>query len=595
MTRQIFKLSFLLSVFWAATASADLPITGDWNGFNNQTNIVECNNASIRNAENLQLALYRNNGSQVGSLPFRIEGRGTIHLILDNFPITNAYGMYVIDSTDLDAAKDLQIICHTAVYRQAPATRNKSVEYAFSIPASGDLLGESSGVINSIDPDGGNSPVLNWLSVSNTSSEAFSAQIEVYNQDGSLNAEASLSISGLQPKERRDYALGHPRGQVAGLYRIRPTNNAQQYRAFITRYSHRTLGGGFKFAFPLLATRGSCTPLPVVASTMDPATNWLEIANPTEQAVPVAVEIREQTGALRLSQILLIQPFSQQHVHVNSVLGDRNLGSATARCLGNGSGHLLFQSLYYGRLANGSQTEWAYASQASSTSANTRSKVVSSINTNLGAANWNIFLNTATTGAPLDLKYLTTDGVLSAERTTSLPLGGSSAYGVHQDVGPNFIGQGMATTFAANASFTAELLRVFPHQGGGLGYIMKLPSTIIDPPIGASYFRFRASDGDFIIKLTNASLINEAREILRDPHKVNRSVLGQVVPGAVDYNPSWNYSLDSESISFFEFSTEVCDATLSMVNANLANINTSFLPGGIFCPWSSRLVEEVVY
>jgi len=592
-----FKIRYLflcwtLLALQSVAAHATLPLQGSWNGFLNQTNIVECHNLSIRQADSLLLTLFRNDGSELGSIPFQLNARGTAHLILNSFPITNGYGTFTVDSNSSSTEKNLQINCHTAVYRLGDqASLGKAVEYAFALESSGDLHGSASGIFNSINPDGERKPVLNWLSLANNSAEPFSAQILLYNQDGSINHPASFRVTQLQPKERRDFALGHPLGQIVGLYSIVPDNAVQPYRAFNTRYGLKE--NGYRFAFTLSASEGVAQPHPLVASTMDPATNWLEVANVSEAMVTVMVQIKDQAGALRFERELQVEPFGQKHINVNSYLGERNLGSATARVLG--AGRILFQSLYYGRLPNRPQTEWAYASQASGSAATINSKVVNSINTHLGAANWNIFINNNSDNGALDLKYFATDGVLSAERTTSLPFSGSTAYGVHQDVGADFIGQGIATSFESGASFSSELLRVFPHQSGGLGYIMRLPSVVVPPSSSAeAYFRFTA-DGDFIIKLTDPARIAEAREILRDPTKPNRHVMGRVVPSRVNYNANWSYHIDPSSIVFFELSTEVCDASLSYLQQNLDQLGTSFLPGSIFCPWSSRLVEEIIY
>jgi hypothetical protein len=46
-------------------------------------------------------------------------------------------------------------------------------------------------------------------------------------------------------------------------------------------------------------------------------------------------------------------------------------------------------------------------------------------------------------------------------------------------------------------------------------------------------------------------------------------------------------------ISFFEMSIEVCDAATGYVEQHLAEVGGAFLPGWRWCPWSSRVMEEV--
>jgi hypothetical protein len=70
-------------------------------------------------------------------------------------------------------------------------------------------------------------------------------------------------------------------------------------------------------------------------------------------------------------------------------------------------------------------------------------------------------------------------------------------------------------------------------------------------------------------------------------------VTGLVVAEAVPYNKPWSFHLDPTSISFAEMSIEVCDAATTYVEEHLAEVGGAFLPGRRWCPWSSRVIEEV--
>ena len=61
------------------------------------------------------------------------------------------------------------------------------------------------------------------------------------------------------------------------------------------------------------------------------------------------------------------------------------------------------------------------------------------------------------------------------------------------------------------------------------------------------------------------------------------------------YNPDWSYHLAPESIEFFEMAVEVCDATTAYVEEHLAEAGGSFLPGNAWCPWTSKLLDEVSF
>ena len=111
---------------------------------------------------------------------------------------------------------------------------------------------------------------------------------------------------------------------------------------------------------------------------------------------------------------------------------------------------------------------------------------------------------------------------------------------------------------------------------------------------GTAYFKVAgATEADtFVIALTDPATIAEARTLAsgREPSK---HVTGLVVAAPAPYNAPWSFHLDPASISFAEMSIEVCDAATSYVETHLAEVGGAFLPGRRWCPWSSRVVEEI--
>ncbi len=108
--------------------------------------------------------------------------------------------------------------------------------------------------------------------------------------------------------------------------------------------------------------------------------------------------------------------------------------------------------------------------------------------------------------------------------------------------------------------------------------------------------RFRFSDSHksvFVIELRDHGKIEHARRILSGEETELVHVQGKVVKEAAPYNPDWSYHLDPNSIEFFSNSVEVCDASICFVEENLDDVGGSTLPGSHWCPWSSRLVEEI--
>ena len=73
--------------------------------------------------------------------------------------------------------------------------------------------------------------------------------------------------------------------------------------------------------------------------------------------------------------------------------------------------------------------------------------------------------------------------------------------------------------------------------------------------------------------------------------KLERIPIDELNPAP--YNPRWSYHLDPASISFFQCAIEVCDASPQYVEEHLSEVGGAFLPGSTWCPWSSRVAEEV--
>ena len=111
---------------------------------------------------------------------------------------------------------------------------------------------------------------------------------------------------------------------------------------------------------------------------------------------------------------------------------------------------------------------------------------------------------------------------------------------------------------------------------------------------GTGYFKLAgATDADtFVIALTDPAVIAEARA-QASGHEPSKHVTGLVIAEAVPYNAPWSFHLDPASISFAEMSIEVCDAATSYVEEHLEEVGGAFLPGRRWCPWSSRVIEEV--
>ena len=111
----------------------------------------------------------------------------------------------------------------------------------------------------------------------------------------------------------------------------------------------------------------------------------------------------------------------------------------------------------------------------------------------------------------------------------------------------------------------------------------------------AAYFRFTDTNGQprFVIELNDDAKIAHARKILSGEEKNRIHVHGRILKRPVPYNPGWSFHLDPITIDFFEVAIEVCDASMQYVEDHLDEACGAFLPGCHWCPWSSRLVDEV--
>ncbi len=121
-----------------------------------------------------------------------------------------------------------------------------------------------------------------------------------------------------------------------------------------------------------------------------------------------------------------------------------------------------------------------------------------------------------------------------------------------------------------------------------------LPQAAVELSSAEAYFQFDypPNPETFIFQLTDPDKIQEARDILSG-QRPSRHIMGTIVKAPVAYNPPWSYHLDPPSIAFFDFATELCDATIQEVEQHLNEACDGFLPGCVWCPWGSRLIAEV--
>ena len=111
-----------------------------------------------------------------------------------------------------------------------------------------------------------------------------------------------------------------------------------------------------------------------------------------------------------------------------------------------------------------------------------------------------------------------------------------------------------------------------------------------------AYFTMETIDTEpFVIQLTDPDKIQHARDLVSGADTTMPHVVGRILKRPAEYNPGWSFHLDPATISFFEFAIEVCDANTRYVEDHLDEACGAFLPGCVWCPWTSRLLKEITW
>ncbi|TYC09558.1 calmodulin-binding protein [Actinomadura syzygii] len=127
---------------------------------------------------------------------------------------------------------------------------------------------------------------------------------------------------------------------------------------------------------------------------------------------------------------------------------------------------------------------------------------------------------------------------------------------------------------------------------------MVLPLTVgVAPPARAAeaaYFVFTdTTREEAVLKLTDPAKIQHARDLVNGETTDRPHVIGRILKRQAPYNPRWSYHYNPDTVDFFDAAIEVCDATIPYVEEHLDEAGGAFLPGLVWCPWTSRLIREV--
>ncbi|RFS86676.1 calmodulin-binding protein [Actinomadura spongiicola] len=110
----------------------------------------------------------------------------------------------------------------------------------------------------------------------------------------------------------------------------------------------------------------------------------------------------------------------------------------------------------------------------------------------------------------------------------------------------------------------------------------------------AAYFVFTdVTRREAVVQLTDPADIEHARALVNGQTTERPHLVGRINKRPAPYNPPWTFHYDPATVDFFDFAIEVCDATIPYVEDHLDEAGGAFLPGLVWCPWTSRLLREI--
>ncbi len=443
------------------------PIYLLWNGFLSIRNIIEIVNKDFA-TKSVTLSLFDISGNLVSTLPLSIFARGQRDVILNDLPgfQANSYGL-----VGLTFDEDAEGLIDGRISYYRDSTTAGEFEFAFAVPFGDPTFGTTAVGFNtfqpSTDPTESSHLVSQWLSIVNLhQSVSKSFTVRRYGMAGEFITEVRLDIP---PFGRMDIEGGHqnPGPQRVGLNVIIPDDPSSPYIGHLYRYGGQAGPGepvtSYRFAFPLIARSGSGGKLRTSISSGAGASNWVEIANASNQSVSADVHFFSNAGQLLASQQLSLAPYAQQHLDASSLLSAGASGSVEIESSSVGS--LLGQSMFYFREPNHGQILGMYGAPLQMIFGR---RLLGSYNLFLGMFNWLRISNSGDSPLNVNLSVFSPLGSENS-RSLSLPAHSGTDFGLHESsnfgTSPNTYGVIELAPESA-AKLHAEILRIKPRADG---------------------------------------------------------------------------------------------------------------------------------
>lgn len=433
------------------------PVFSFWTGFLGIQQYLELVNTGDTDVV-ADVSLYSITGQRLSRTRFDVFARRQRDIdvnLLSGFT-SESYGLLKI--TFCGGTLDGRI----SFYRRTAGSASGNHDFAYTVPLANPRYGASAVSYNTYQPsvaEGETSDlVANWHSVINLATATKGFTVKKYDIDGDLLTSVHIDVPSLG---RSDLEAGHqiPGPNNVGLITVTPDDPDSPYISFLARYGYNAPPGesatALNFAFPLNALAPTNRTITVTVTTTIGAQNWLEVLNPTAQAVDYTLSFRKQSGEIVGPIGGVLQPFSQEHFNVNALIGSNEVGYAELKPLG--SGKLLAQSMVYIRDAAG-RISAMYGSQA-------REALLADLNGSynlfLGMYNWLKITNPADSALSGTLTLYTPAGVVN--RSFEVPARGSRDLGLHETTtygtAVNSYGP-FVLTFPAGRKVQSELLRL---------------------------------------------------------------------------------------------------------------------------------------
>lgn len=437
-----------------------------WNGFLDIINVLELiNTDSVTSTVTVKLYTIEGNGCNKVTLTIPPGEQRDVILNEFNGFIENSYGLITVEYSGG------KIDGRTSYYR---ASSNPSeYDFAYSIPLYRAFFGTTNVAFNTYQPSQNPSEasnlVPNWLSIVNLSDSYQNYTIYTYDIVGNL---INTRTVGVSPKARQDLEAGHiiPGPSNVGLHKIVPASSNKAYMAFITRYGNNVPDGqtptAYNFATRLVAQAGNGEETIIPVTTTIGALNWLELINTSSFSTFVNIAIYRYDGALMANLDRTLAPRAQEHININTIIGNEKVGFAKITPANQNS--IISQSMVYTFNSLGGISN-VYTTQGRE---NISSNIKGSYNLFLGMFNWVKLINPENSNANVTLTIKNDAGTTLSSFNINIPANSSLDVGPHDyatfNTNPDTVGQ---VQINSTKKLLTEILRIKATPSNTLDYI----------------------------------------------------------------------------------------------------------------------------